>query len=54
MKTMKEVDYYKNAYKELQEICLQIYYARIAMNTEGVKNGLNKLDNYFKDKDNWN
>lgn len=39
---------YKSEYEKLLFICSKIYYSRISMNEEGVKNGLNEIDNYFR------
>lgn len=33
---------------KLEDICSRIYYARIAMNSEAVKECLNEIDSYFR------
>lgn len=35
---------------ELESICLEIYYNRIALNHEGVRRGLDKMDHFFRDE----
>jgi hypothetical protein len=39
---------YKTEYEKLLFICSKIYYSRIAMNEEDVKNGLKEIDSYFR------
>ena len=45
----EECENYKNEYNKLHEICLAIYYARIAMRDDVIIKGLEKLDQYFRE-----
>jgi hypothetical protein len=40
---------YKNEYKRLRSICLNIHYARIAMREDLVIKGLEDIDAYFRE-----
>lgn len=40
---------YKTEYNTLRDICIGIYYARIAMRNDLVVKGLEELDRYFRE-----
>lgn len=44
-----ECEAYKKEYNILRDICLRIYYARIAMRDDIVIKGLLEIDNYFRE-----
>ena len=46
---IKECENYKTEYNTLRDICIGIYYARIAMRNDLVVKGLEELDWYFRE-----
>jgi hypothetical protein len=46
---MNKLDQTKEEHNILRDICLRIYYARIAMREDLVIKALSEIDNYFRE-----